>query len=390
MKKTGFASILTAMFVMSTGVMAVPSETDLQRLQVQIREEQQAHQELKQKAISVADEVSSVQRKMVKAASSVQNFEETLETLETRLSDLEKQEADLKKRLSQKEGQLISLMSGLQKMAINPPETMLFQTDNPVQALRSRLLLKESRKPLQATTEKLREDLDTLNSLKAAIRGQASQAKVASVRLENEKENMEKLLKQKFILQTHFEAESRQAKQKSIALAKQAKDLADLLNKLERERQLAAREKPDTAQPSPSPLQGAAFVRSKGNLPLPARGRILQNYGDMTESGMTAKGLTLQTRPSAQVVAPFDGTVLFAGIFKSYGNLIIIEHGEGYHSLLAGLARIDTPVGQVVLTGEPVGVTASNDAAKLYVEIRKDSQPIDPAAWFAIQKQRKK
>ena len=91
----------------------------------------------------------------------------------------------------------------------------------------------------------------------------------------------------------------------------------------------------------------------------------------------------MQTRSNAQVISPFDGTVLFADEFKGYGKLIIIEHGDGYHSLLSGLNQIDCTVGQNVLTGEPVGRMSANTSDKLYMEFRQNGQPVNPERWFA-------
>ena len=100
-----------------------------------------------------------------------------------------------------------------------------------------------------------------------------------------------------------------------------------------------------------------------------------------------SKGLTIAARPGATVVSPFDGTVIaFAGPFRGYGELLIIEHTEGYHTLLAGLGRIDGTVGQRVLAGEPVGLMGDEKAAALYVELRRDGQPINPLPWLAPQR----
>ena len=92
----------------------------------------------------------------------------------------------------------------------------------------------------------------------------------------------------------------------------------------------------------------------------------------------------IRTRDNAQVVSPFDGTVIFAGPFRGYGNLIIIEHGGGYLTLLAGLNNFDVELGQLLLAGEPVGQMPTGEDAKLYVELRKDNQPIDPMAWMRL------
>lgn len=393
-KKIFVLSFLCLAIGHGTVVQAIPSNTDLQKIQQKIKEEQKSHQQLQEKAKSVASEVSLVQKKMVKAASSVQDFEETLNKLEQKLNELKLQETSLKQQFAIKQSQLMKLLSGLQKIAINPPEILIFQTQTPVQTLRSAILLKESCYFLQADTEQLQKDLDMLTSLQAAMRSQTLQIKVASARLETEKENMEKLMKQKFVLQTHFETESNQAKQKSEILGKQAKDLKDLLNQLQKERQqlsqLAKRHKPVPIKDIPTiSRQSLAFMKSKGNIPLPARGKIIQSYGDILESGLKAKGITMQTRPTAQVVSPFDGTILFAGIFKSYGNLLIIEHGEGFVSLLAGLGQINATVGQTILTGEPIGNMSTTEPQKLYIEIRQEGEPLNPSEWFFAYQQKK-
>ena len=197
-------------------------------------------------------------------------------------------------------------------------------------------------------------------------------------------------MQQKSILQSHFKFESIEAKKKAEELGKKAKNLEDLLAKLETEKQnklkkmadAATKQKPILSVPTLPSVKGA-FQKSLGSLPLPARGKIVQRYGDATLGGGNAKGLTMDTRPNAQVISPFDGTVLFAGEFKGYGNLIIIEHEDNYHSLLSGLNRIDCTVGQTVLTGEPVGIMSNQQTNKLYMEFRQNGKPVNPASWFA-------
>jgi septal ring factor EnvC (AmiA/AmiB activator) len=115
---------------------------------------------------------------------------------------------------------------------------------------------------------------------------------------------------------------------------------------------------------------------------------LIGRYGQATETGLTRKGITIETGSGAQVVIPHDGTVVFAGPFKGYGWLLIIEHSEGYHSLLAGLDRIDNVIGQQVLSGEPAGIMGDlkNGPPLLYVELRRDGQPINPLPWLAASK----
>ena len=386
-----FATFLAfGLILFAQSALCAPSAADLEEIQAQLEEERKAQTHMHEKAKNVAAEVSSVRKQMVKAANLVQNNEETLTALEKNLKELEEKKVEVENRLAERESQIVVLMFALQKMAVYPPDAIFFAPQNPVDNLRSSLILKSTQEPLQATAEKLKQELNKLASLQAAIKAQAAQIKLAAMRLEMEREKMEKLMQQKSILQSHFEFESLDAKKKAESLGKKAKNLEDLLERLEKEKQkkmqkmaeAAVRQKPILSIPLPSAVAGA-FEKSLGSLPLPARGRVVQRYGDTTLGGGLAKGITMQTRPGAQVISPFDGTVLFAGEFKGYGNLIIIEHGDGYHSLLSGLNNIDCTVGQNVLTGEPVGRMSDKETDKLYLEFRQNGQPVNPQMWFA-------
>ena len=147
------------------------------------------------------------------------------------------------------------------------------------------------------------------------------------------------------------------------------------------------------AMAAPGRIQPAIpFEQAKGRLLLPAQGRMIQAFGDRAQSGRS-DGIVIETRAGAQVVSPNDGWVMYAGEFRSYGQILIINAGGGYHVLLAGLSQIDVQVGQFVLAGEPVGVmvaapktasTKTQDTAPvLYVEFRKNQRPVDPGPWWA-------
>ncbi len=133
------------------------------------------------------------------------------------------------------------------------------------------------------------------------------------------------------------------------------------------------------------------FHLAKGQLPLPALGRRVLSFGEKNQFGRTSRGIVIETRPGGTVVSPCDGWVVYAGEFRSYGQVLIINAGGGYHILLTNLARTEVEVGRFVLAGEPVGAMSTNVASKgkeaaplLYVEFRnKDEQPIDPTSWWA-------
>ncbi|MEX1148326.1 MAG: peptidoglycan DD-metalloendopeptidase family protein, partial [Sphingomonadales bacterium] len=144
-----------------------------------------------------------------------------------------------------------------------------------------------------------------------------------------------------------------------------------------------------------SPPAGQSFAALEGKIPMPASGPVVRTFGQHDDLGNPSRGIMIETRTGAQVTAPHDGQVVFAGPFRNYGQILIISHGEGYHTLLAGMSRISGVVGQWVLAGEPVGVMGSDsktnaggDAApssartRLYVELRRNGKPVNPLRWL--------
>ncbi len=138
-------------------------------------------------------------------------------------------------------------------------------------------------------------------------------------------------------------------------------------------------------------LSKPANIRSfpsvaRNELLMPAHGRLSRRYGQQGKNGSPAsKGITIATREGAQVIAPFDGKVVYAGEFRGYGLILIIEHGKRYHTLLAGVERVDAVVGQWILAGEPIGVMTGDGVRKpeLYLELRRNGQAINPLPWLA-------
>ena len=134
-----------------------------------------------------------------------------------------------------------------------------------------------------------------------------------------------------------------------------------------------------------------AFANSQGLLPLPVQGKIVVGFGQSDHNGAASKGIQLEAREDAQVISPCDGLILYAGPFRSYGQLLIINPGGGYHVVLAGMDRIDAQQGQYVLAGEPIAAmggethTGERSAKRptLYVEFRRDQQSIDPEPWWS-------
>ena len=131
----------------------------------------------------------------------------------------------------------------------------------------------------------------------------------------------------------------------------------------------------------------SSFIKNKLSSKLPVNGQISEVFGKVDEIGLTNKGIRIITRPGARVFASFDGKVLYASKFRNYGPILIIDHGDGFSTVMIGLGRIDVRIGQSLLEGEPVGVmkkfVASTLEPNLYLELRRHGKPVNPLAWLS-------
>lgn len=370
------AGLFPASFSFAATESSASAKSELSRVTSQIEQAKKEHKQLREKAQSVQKEILDVRKKMVAAAGSIQEQEESLSRLEQKLMEFEAQQALMKKRLDIRKAQRMHVLAALQSLAFKPTEALLAQPLAPQDTLRSALLLREAVPRLEFSTEGLRKDLNRIASLTTAIRAQYAQIKTMAKRLDDKRRDMNKLIEKKSQLQTAFVSESARAKDRAENLAKQAGDLKELLSKLEADSQRRS------AYGKKQDIPSGAFMSAKGRIPYPVKGKIVKNFGELTEAGITSKGITIATRANAQVISPYDGTVLFAGPFRGYGQLVIIEHGDGYHTLLAGIGRLDTAVGQSLLAGEPVGIMVAQTKPTLYIELRKNGQPINPTGWL--------
>lgn len=391
------------------------SRQDLEQVEKQVQAQNKEHQKLREQAEQINSELKNVNQQMIRAAKQIQNNEESISKMEAELENLTANLKAAEVNFVQQDENLIKTLSALQSLALKPTESLFVQPLTPVEIIRSAMLLRETVPYLEENATRIRKELEQIEKKKTLVEKQVARIVQQKKTLEKEHEQMKTLVQKKSKLRNQVEIRSEQAKKKVDRLAGQAQDLRDLLNKLEKEQQekrrkqeeerrrLAEQERlrreqeveenqkreqvktADLIKFKPEVIKeiGDSFVKAKGALSRPARGPIITAYGQETAKGVSSKGIIIKTRPLAQVIAPFDGSVLFAGPFRGYGNLIIIEHGNGYTSLLAGLDTVDCDLGQMLLAGEPVGQMTNANDAKLYMELRKDNHPINPLSWFA-------
>jgi len=224
---------------------------------------------------------------------------------------------------------------------------------------------------------KRQKELARLRAIEAAKRKRAEEIAEAKRLAAEKKAHEEKIARLK---KEKKEAEIREA------LRKEQQRLAHI-KKVKAQKAAAAKKEAEEkrqqqlAEANTPPPQ--SFSKARGRLPMPAIGKLATAYGQKTNAGVRAKGISILTRAEAQVITPFDGVVLFSGPFRGYGQLLIIEYGDGYHILLAGMSRIDATTGQSLLAGEPVGVMTNVSSPELYVELRHNGQPINPLPWLS-------
>ncbi|MBF0269020.1 MAG: peptidoglycan DD-metalloendopeptidase family protein [Alphaproteobacteria bacterium] len=381
----------------------VSPDRQLKTIEKELEKGRQEQEELSRRQKALADELEHLKAGLVGAAKSAQEQEDTLTLLEARLGKLRAKDAAMSHSLERKRGQMGNVLMALERMAWRPTESLIAQPTRPADAVRSAILLRSAVPQIELEAASIRRELEGLAQVRADIAKQREQRSQALVRLEDEQKRLDGLMRRKSDVMAHTSEEREQAEKRVAKLASEAADLKELLQRIEEERraraEAAAREREARAKSKQPPkresqqglshYEGPAkpFSQAKGQIPLPARGEIVIQYGQTNDLGAPSKGISIETRPGAQVVAPYEGQIAYAGTFRSYGRLLIIEHGEGYLTLIAGLGRIDGAAGQTVVAGEPIGqMGGATGKAVLYVELRRNGQPVNPSPWLAALK----
>ncbi len=354
---------------------------------------------LKRKAGALAHKLEDARRESVTAAKAIQDHEAELSRLEAELSDLIREEEAIRGRLFGRRAQHARVLSAIERLARRPPATLIAESLPPGDIVRSAILLRAVVPAIRARARRLEDELAALAQTRREKTARREALDAETARFESERGRLMKLVTAYRDMKRRTDAKSRGARDRVRALAGEAESLRDLLARLAEERRgRDAREKAASRQAevrgpaaAGKPRTRAAappITKARGSLVFPAAGQVVGLYGQATESGLTHKGIIVRTRDEAQVVAPYDGLIVFADRFRGYGQLLIIEHGEGYHFLLAGLGRIDAETGQHVVAGEPVGQMGreTETVPTLYLEFRRNGQPINPLPWLAARK----
>ena len=349
-------------------------------------------EESRSKSAADRERISAV---LVEIGKQIEHTERQLRLVESNLGDLTAKEKDLRSSLEQRHGTISALLAALQRMGRNPPPVMVTRREDALSMVRSAMLLGSAFPELGKEAHNLSKTLNELADVMQRLRTDHEKRKFELARYNEQRVRVTGLHEKKRQSEAEFQSELDSLREAIAKMAKSEVEPSGLLAGIDKEVKAAAVLAPSgerVAMLAPGRIKPQIpFAEAKGMLQLPIQGLRVLSFGEKTRFGTQSKGIGIQTRYGATVLSPCDGLIVYAAEFRTYGQLLIIAPGGGYHVLIAGLSQIDVQVGQSVLMGEPVGVMSSavtSAAAQdrgpvLTVEFQKDRRPIDPDPWWS-------
>jgi septal ring factor EnvC (AmiA/AmiB activator) len=371
---------------------------------------------LKQEIADMKGDRTQQNAALIAAAQRVKAAETDVVAIEDRLGELIVQELQVRGRLDGSNASISNVLAALERVSRNPPPALIVNPTDALGSARSALLMAAILPDLQARASAVMEDLRRLTAIKAQAVEEELNLKANLNILEEEQLRIATLIAARKQGEQMATAELEAQQQDVEALAASAAELRARVADLTRQAgavaeaaeataaadagQRAPRLDSDTirlALANTGRQQPAVpFEQARGWLQLPSSGVRVIDYGAGDGFGGISNGLSIVTRAGADVVAPADGWVLYTGNYLNYGQIVILNTGQEYTVLLAGLASVTVDVGQFVLMGQPLGTMGSRTIGRtvstsagvasptLYIEMRKNNEPVDPTGWWAV------
>jgi septal ring factor EnvC (AmiA/AmiB activator) len=361
-----------------------------ERARQALEQQRAAEEETRAAHDLLAHEAEDLRQKLVANAARVQELEAAFAATETEIEDLRAKETELASSLGRDRDRVARLLAVLQRLDADNPPALALRPDDSLAAARGTMMLGSMLPPVYQEAYALRRQVAALRETRASLETKNTQAHNEAQALASARAELSLLLDSRS--QQANEAQEKLAELHEVTeeIGRQTSDLRSLIDRIAGLRAQAG------------PAQGMVVVTSKApgsakNSPAEAlqRGSLLRPVvgtaipGDSAGPGRTpgtqGSGLWFETAASAQAVAPADSEVVFAGAYQKFGQVLILEMPGGYHLLLAGLDRIDVHIGDLVLAGEPVGVLPGGSTARLYLELRRNGQTVDPLPWMSAE-----
>ena len=398
---TRLALRATALAFMAVGQPVYGQETDADRLEDLTSELEDARSlEAEQSAEKdqIAGEIDTLDNDLIDTARRLHDQEIALDESQAQLAALILQERRRTKDLEEERAKLAKFVGAVQTLERQRPPALLVHPNDAASAVRSAILLNDIIPRLKTQANQVAEDLSQLKKVRQVIVEERTRIALVEDALRQDRNRIKDLLDQKRQREADLERDLDEQRAYIGKLAAEARSLKGLIQGLEQAAALGRlpqvkpqlNEEGENRQTAPEVIR---FSQAKGNIQLPVKGEVVQHYGATDLTGQAGKGLKIAVSGQAQVVSPFDGQIVFAGPFMQHEHLLLIEAGEGYHILISGMAHIYGEVGDRLLTGEPVGMMGMEQDAQegtpvrttslLYLEFRKDGEPVDPTPWLA-------
>jgi septal ring factor EnvC (AmiA/AmiB activator) len=345
----------------------------------------------------------------VEAAAKLRLAETATADVASRIDALAQRQRDAEQRLNARAEAMQPLLPLIERLSLYPAETLLAVPTAPDAALRGVLILQGLSRQMEIEAEALRRDQADLEAASEALQQEAPRLKAAEAAQKRQADALDQKITAAHAQQAAAEVLANQAASESASAAARADNLRSALLALEAQRRAdeakaredAARAERQKHVPEAQAARqreavaarptGAGTIASGagpgGQLQPPVIGVVVQGWGEQTDGG-PATGVSYHAPPGAHVISPCAGRVVFAEGFRSYGLLLIIDCGGGYHLVLSGFERLNVKLGQRLVAGEPVGVMSNWEPGStarrpaLYVELRHDGQPVNPAPWL--------
>ena len=341
-------------------------------------------------AAAARDAAEKTAREAAALAARIQQAEAAIAVAETRLALATGERAALREELGREQQPVVHLTAALQQFSRRPLALSVLRPGSVQDAVYLRAMLDSAVPQIRARTAGLRGRLARSRALRDEALAAAGQLRAEQALLAERRTELAALETEQRLASRAASGSANREAERALALAEEARDLDALVGELDRAGSLRARlaalpgpllrpARPEEARlanvqdlPSPEPSATAPPAPYL----LPVTGRTVLGFGARQGSGASS-GLTLAPRPGAQVVAPAAGRVAFAGPYRGYGRIVIIEHSDGWTSLVTGLARSDVAVGAQLVAGAPLGI-AAQARPEITLELRRDGEPVNP------------
>ena len=377
-RATFFAVALALAAALAGNATAQTADTRARQLERQLNDAKSRDKLLLQDRQALARELGQLQDETSAAAATIQTTETAVVALELRLTDLERQQAQFEATLVNRRERLAELVLAVERLARVPREALLLRDQAPLDAARTGRLLAYAVPAIDSEATLLRGEVAALTATRTELARERVRLAGARESLAGERARLDELIERRKRLVALLDAERAALALRSERVGRDLGSVRELLEKLAAEK-LAAERNRQAAIAASRP-----FAEARGRARAPVDGPLLQGWGAPGEGGQPQRGVTFAAAPAGTIVAPWHGTIVYAGPFRGYGVILILESSDGYHWLISGLGRLDVAPGQAVRSGEPVGLATTGGRSNpvVYVELRRHGQPIDPGPWL--------